>query len=281
MAERPARERKPKTPPPPKPWQRAEAGRYRSADGRFTLESGGGAWFVTDEETQDELGLARTTGPFPTLDAAKGAADSARAQPAEASPLAARIAEAAARPRTEAAAGSRRPSSGARGDAEPAHEPAPPEPSPVEPAPTPAPKASPRPAAAPAAEPEPPPRTWLDDLDDADRDAAVRARKLIAALELDGVTDAEAIVRRDLRGGTPAVATRLLARAVLASLAGLKNPSAAEVAEAVAAATASSPKRRGLPGWELTERDGPTGERRSLRLTSDDLRAAAENEGER
>ena len=44
---------------------------------------------------------------------------------------------------------------------------------------------------------------------------------------------------------------------------------------------ASSPKRSGLPGWELTERDGSTAERRSLRLTADDLRAAAEHEADR
>jgi hypothetical protein len=284
MAERPARERKPKAPPPPKPWQRAEAGRYRSSDGRFTLESGGGAWFVTDDQTLDELGLARTTGPFATLEAAKAAADGARGLPAEASPLAARIAEAAARPKAESVArpksGPKRPAAeagvrvtveaGVRPTVVPPRDPASEPEAALALGPEPASRATP--------EPEPPPRTWLDDLMDADRNGAIRASKLIAALERDGVTDAEAIVRRDLLGGAPAVATRLLARAVLAALASLRDPSAAQVAEAVAAAIASSPKRAGLPGWELTERDGPTAERRSLRLTADDLRAAAEHE---
>jgi hypothetical protein len=275
MAERPARERKPKAPPPPRPWQRTEAGRYRSSDGRFTLESGGGAWFVTDDETLDELGLARTTGPFATLDVAKAAADGARGQSAEASPLAARIAEAGARPKAESAARPKAGTSptveaGARLTVEPPRDPGS--------EPEAALALGPEPASGATPEPEPPPRTWLDDLLDEDRDGAIRARKLIAALERDGITDAEAIVRRDLLGGTPAVATRLLARAVLEALAGLRNPSAALVAEAVAAALASSPKRAGLPGWELTERDGPTAERRSLRLTADDLRAAAERE---
>ena len=261
MAERHARERKPKTPPPPKPWQRAEAGRYRSADGRFTLESGGGTWFVTDEETQDELGLARTTGPFATLGAAKAAAEAARERPVKASPLAVRIAEAAAG-RVPAV----RPEGG-----------------PPKRAPEQALKIGLQPDPSLLREPEPavPRPTWLDELETIDRDAAVRARRLITVLEREGIVDAEALVRRDLLGGTPAVATRLLARAVLAAIADLRNPSAAAVAEAVAEALASSPKRGGLPGWQLAERDGPTGERRGLRLTADDLRAAAEDGPER
>ncbi len=253
-AKRPQKEK------PVKPWARAEAGRYRSSDGRFTLESGGGRWFVTDTDALDELGLARTSGPFATLDAAKAAGDAARSGPVEASPLAARIAKAAARPRAAA----------------PAKTPA--APRPVLKA---DPRADPAPEPAPEPAPAPPARTWLGALEDADRDGAIRARKLIAALERDGITDAEALVRRDLRGGTPAVATRLLARAVLAAIASLKSPSAAEVAEVVASALASSPKRSGLPGWELRERDGPTGEPRSLRLTADDLRAAAKDEAGR
>lgn len=261
MSEPPARPRArtPKPPPPPKPWRRVEAGRYGSSDDRFTLESdGGGRWFVTDSAVLDELGLARTTGPFASLDAAKAAADAARARPADPSPLATRIAEAAARPRAAA-----------------------PVPAALKSMPAPAP-----PGLTPAAEvapsrPMPPPRTWLDDLADADRDDAMRARRLIAALERGGVGDAEALVRRDLLGGTPAVATRLLARAVLDAIAGLRDPSAAHVAEAVAAVLGSSPKRAGLPGWDLVERDGPDGGRRSLRVTADDLRAAAEDEAGR
>jgi len=265
MAERPgrperARPRAPMPPPPPKPWRRAEAGRYRSSDERFTLESdGAGRWFVTDSLALDELGLARTTGPFPTLDAAKVVADATRDRPAETSPLAARLAEAAARPRVATVRGTTA-ASRTGVESEPGMQP-PPEP-------------SRQPSPEPPAEPGPPPRTWLDDLDDADRDAGLRARRLITRLEREGVADADAVVRRDLLGGTPAIATRLVARAVVAALSGLRDPSAADVATAVAAALASSPKRAGLPGWELVERDGPNGEGRGLRLTPDDIDAA-------
>jgi hypothetical protein len=174
-------------------------------------------------------------------------------------------------------AAGRRSAAEAGRDAEPEPEPQPMLRLQPEPAPEPEPQPQPEPGPAPVL----PSRTWLDDLEDTNRDGAVRARRLIAALGRAGIDDAEALVRRDLLGGTPAVATRLLARAVLAALAGLTNPNAAQVAEAVASALASSPKRDGLPGWELTERDGSTAERRSLRLTADDLRAAAEHEADR
>jgi hypothetical protein len=272
----PAAKRPAKPPPPPKPWRRAEAGRYRSADERFTLESGGGGWFVTDDETLDELGLARTTGPFPTLDAAKAAVEVVREAPAEASPLAGRIAEAAARPK---AAAEPKAAAQQRAAAKPSPEPA-----------TTRTRAAERAERDPDAEPESPPaglpdqpvvaiapRTWLDDLEDGDRDRAVRARRLVAALERRGITDADALVRRDLLGGTPAVVTRLLALEVLDAIAAVKDPSAMDVAAAVAGVLASSPKRAGLPGWDLLEREGPGGARRGLRLTADDLAAAAEH----
>ena len=241
--------------------------RHRSADGRFTLESdGGGRWFVTDAVELDELGLARTSGPFPTLAAAKAAADATRDRAADPSPLANRLAEAASRPRRVLPAAEAAPPRGSdvdAGSAASAGPPAPPGPAP-----------EPRPADEPAAEAVEP-RTWLDDLGDADRDAAVRARRLIGALERAGIADAAAVVRRDLLGGTPAIATRLLARDVAAALARLKDPSAVDVAAAVAAVLAASPRRSALPGWRLVERDGPDGQARGLRLTADDLLAAA------
>ena len=249
---------KPRPPAPPKPWQRAEAGRYRSSDERFTLGSdGGGRWFVTDEAALDELGLARTTGPFPTLDAAKAAADAARDRPADASPLAGRLAEATSRPKPEAKA--RPKAGGATGSTG-----------------SPASRGGSR-SAARKAEPAPPPRTWLDELADRDGDAARQARKLITALEREGIGDADALVRRDLLGDRPIVATRLLARDVLAAVAGLRDPTAIAIAEAVAGVMAASPKRSGLPGWELQERDGTGRRTRSIRLTAEDLVAAAED----
>ncbi len=245
---------------PPKPWQRAEAGRYRSSDDRFTLESeGSGRWFVTDADSLDELGLGRTTGPYATLDEAKTAADAARGQAPEASPFAERIKEAASRPkrprlmavpdreRRDATDGADAPGEDDGAAGEPDH----------------------------ATEPEPAKRTWLDELEDRDRGLARTARRMIAALEAEGIDDAESLVRRDLLGNEPIVATRLIARDVLAAIARLEDPAPAVVAAAVADVLAGSKRRSGLPGWRLLEQDGPTGGSRGLRLTPDDLRDAA------
>ena len=54
-----------------------------------------GRWFVIDEQQLDDLGLARTLGPFDTLDEAKAAADEQRSTPASESPLAELLAVAA------------------------------------------------------------------------------------------------------------------------------------------------------------------------------------------
>jgi hypothetical protein len=250
---------RPKKDQPPKPWQRAVAGRYVSSDERFTLETeGAGRWFVTDAESLDELGLARTTGPHATLDEAKAAADAVREHAPEASPFADRIREAASKPkrrRLSAVPDAERPPAA---DSEPHEDQA--EDADEEPEPEP--------------ESEPPKRTWLDDLEDRDREAAARARQLIASLEREGLDDGDSLVRRDILGNEPIVATRLAARAVLAAIAGLDDPTPIEVAAAVADVLAASRKRSGLPGWRLVERDGTSGEERGIRLTPDDLRAA-------
>ena len=47
--------------------------------------------------------------------------------------------------------------------------------------------------------PPPPPRTWIDKLEDDDREAARHARRLIAALEDEGIEDANELVRRESR----------------------------------------------------------------------------------
>ena len=74
-----------------------EAGRSRclSILGRPVLDPvrGPSRWFITDEEQHDEFGLARTVGPFDTLDAAKAAADALRDEAPAASPLAGRLAK--------------------------------------------------------------------------------------------------------------------------------------------------------------------------------------------
>jgi hypothetical protein len=235
---------------PPKPWSRAEAGRYVSSDERFTLESdGAGRWFATDAESLDELGLARTIGPFPTLDAAKAGADEARQAGAIESPLAERLGATTRAGKAKGAAATAATPEAAR------------------PKPTLVPD--------PPAEPPPPTRTWLDDLADRDPGLAKRTARLVAALEREGIRDADSLVRRDVLGDRPLIATRLAARDVVAAIARLRNPSQVELAEAVAGALASSPKRGSLPGWELRERDAPGGRDRPLRLTVADLEDAA------
>jgi hypothetical protein len=237
------KERTPK-PKPARPWQRAAAGVYRSSDDRFAIASEGPSrWFITDEAERDELGLARTVGPFATLDDARSAAEARRDQAPEASPLAGRLADKGTK------AGAK-----AGGKREPARR------APAEPPPP----------------PPPPPRTWLDKLAEADRAAARRARRLIATLEEEGITDAEALVRRDLTGNQPAVATRLLAREILAAVGTATKDDA--VLEAILGALATSLAGRGLPGWELVERDGPTGEARPIRLVPADLREAGKRQ---
>ena len=227
--------RSPKPKPVP-PWKRAEAGVYQSSDERFSIQSEGPSrWFITDEQQQDELGLARTVGPYDTLDAAKAAADALRDEAPAASPLAGKLAKDGATP-----------SDGKGSKAKPE-------------------ATQPKP-------PPPPPRTWLDKLEDDDRDAARHARRLIAALDAEGIEDADELVKRDVTGKQPVVAARLLAREIQAAVGTATKPEA--VVEAVVQAIGSSKVRRGLPGWEVVERDGPTDEERVIRLVPRDLRDA-------
>ena len=265
--------RKAAAPSPAKEWRREAAGTYRSADGRFTLEGGGcGSWYVRDDATTDELGLPRTIGPYGTLADAKAAAGALRTASPEASPLAARI-EAVPGPNRVSA--SRR-SATARGRPTPDSPPA----NPV------ARRAAPRP-------------TWLEALDATDREAARRARELVRQLESVGLPDADGIVRRDILGGQPEIAARLLTEAIRRATADQLSPrrllddarqsgvpepfpasqSAVEPFAAFAVARTldvaleilSRQERlsgapAGLPGWELVER-GPG--RRRIRLLAD------------
>ena len=229
-------------PKPVPPWKRAEAGRYRSSDDRFTISSEGPSrWFITDEEQQDELGLARTVGPYDTLDDAKAAADGRRGEGPAESPLAERIAK-------KGGDGPKDRGAATRSKAAP----------------------EPKPRAAP-----PPSETWLDKLEGDDREAARRARRLVSALEDEGVADADALVRRDVLGGQPVVAARLLARDILNAIGKSSKPES--VLAAVIDVLGSSKARRGLPGWELVERDGPTDDPRVIRLVPSDLKDAAPN----
>ena len=287
-----ARSTTPKAPKPPKPWRREE-GAYRSADDRFTIAGGGaGRWFLTDAEALDELGLARTLGPYDTLDDARAAADGERDGSATASPLAERLAAARAKPKAAPAApATAKPSPG---DAEAADD---------------EPPARSTSTRAPA--PKPPARTWLDELQDDDPDAAARARRAIAALEQLGVGDPEGIVRRDVLGRQPAIAARLIGRSVAGALrtalepgelataakAALPGPMkqlrdaddaalaayaafvASRVLEAILEVVTGADRAEGagrdLPGWRLIERpaarDGADDMPRRLIVTPDDV----------
>ncbi|HEY8238793.1 MAG TPA: GNAT family N-acetyltransferase [Candidatus Limnocylindrales bacterium] len=67
--------------------KRERAGTYRTADGRFTVESTSSGWLLLDGEQTDDLGLPLTRGPFATLDGAKAAIEPARSGPAPTSDL--------------------------------------------------------------------------------------------------------------------------------------------------------------------------------------------------
>lgn len=168
------------------PLKRLGGGRWETRDGRFKIEPQSGTWVVVDAEQTDELGLSLVRGPFGSLTAAKAAIRLARTGPAESSVA------------TRSAAIQRREGPGSAG----------------------------RPrkvryaeagtddgrSGSPDVPPTPPPEpTWVAGLEPA---ARRRARDLIQRLTAAGAADAEGIVRRDLVGAVPAVATFAIARAV-------------------------------------------------------------------
>jgi hypothetical protein len=105
------------------------------------------------------------------------------------------------------------------------------------------------------AEKEPAPPSWIDQLP---RQEASAVRRLIAALETEGIADAEALVRRDRDGLLPAIAARLVERRLEALVDELpaKEHDAARslVRRAAAVITAEGTTVRDpLPGWSLVE----------------------------
>ena len=77
----------------PNKLKRETAGRYVTADGRFTVEQGSGGWMIIDGEQSNELGLPLVRGPFGTLEEARDGLTEARTGEAPTSDLAGRIAE--------------------------------------------------------------------------------------------------------------------------------------------------------------------------------------------
>jgi hypothetical protein len=128
-------------------------------------------------------------------------------------------------------------------------------------------------AKAPKTEPKtepkaPPPPTWIERLPNAD---ATRVRRLIRALERQGLTDVEQLVRRDREGLGPVIAEELITRrlAALAEELPPEERSAAEgvIGRVIEILTADGARGRdGLPGWSLVEM-GPDGEPPNRRIT--------------
>jgi ribosomal protein S18 acetylase RimI-like enzyme len=94
----PSSKAKPDAPIDPNKLKREAAGRYTTADGRFTVEQGSNGWMVIDSQETNELGLPLVQGPFDTLDAARDGVAAAREGAAPVSGLAERIEELKRRP---------------------------------------------------------------------------------------------------------------------------------------------------------------------------------------
>ena len=137
------------------------------------------------------------------------------------------------------------------------------------PAPTPLRKPTPpRPERA-RSRPAPPPPTWIDRLP---KGEAKAVRSVIAALRKEGVADAEDVVRRDRRGASPEVVTRLIARRLDAIVDGFPERERAtaraavdRVAALLSREDASIPG--GLPGWSLVEVEEERGGGSNRRIT--------------
>lgn len=108
-----------------------------------------------------------------------------------------------------------------------------------------------------APKPEPP-KSWVDDLPAGE---ASRVRRLIRALEAEGIDRAEALVRRDREGLLPEVATRLI-EARLEALVAEQEPKRRDLARELVRRAAEIVTAEGgsagepLPRWRLVEVTG-------------------------
>ena len=133
-----------------------------------------------------------------------------------------------------------------------------------------APKAPARPKrtkASTKAPPQPPePKSWVDQLKPAE---AREVRRLIAALEREGITGTEDLVRRDRDGLLPAIATRLIERRLEALADGNDDARTLMRRAAEVLSAEGSTSRDPLPGWVLVEvppgEDAPKHRRIDLR----------------
>ena len=81
MSPTPSKSRKPKADAPADPNKlvRQPDSGYRTGDERFSVGQANGSWFLTDQQTADDFGQPRVTGPFATLNAVREAIPEARA----------------------------------------------------------------------------------------------------------------------------------------------------------------------------------------------------------
>ena len=110
---------------------------------------------------------------------------------------------------------------------------------------------------------KPKPPTWIEKLSPAEGRAV---RKTIAALERDGISDAELLVRRDRDGLLPAVAIRRIERR-LAEAGDGASPKERKLIQLVAEILSAEGRATdALPGWTLVEvapaKDPPSEHRR-------------------
>ena len=98
--------------------------------------------------------------------------------------------------------------------------------------------------------PEPPPPTWIDKLPAAE---ARTVRRTMTALEREGLTDAELLVRRDRDGLLPAVAIRRIERRLAELTEGASSKERKLVQRAAEILSAEGRATDDLPGWTLVE----------------------------
>ena len=123
-----------------------------------------------------------------------------------------------------------------------------------------------------AAPKPPPPPSWTEQLPPAE---AAAVRRLIRVLEAEGVSDAEALVRRDRDGIGPAIATRIIERRLEAIIDELPERGRAGARELIRRApevltAEGTAMPKGVPGWSLIE-IGPEPEPDNRRITIREL----------